>query len=237
MAGDWIKVEHTLPTKPEVSRIADIVGISEDEVVGKLVKLWIWADQHSADGHAVSVTQFTLDRRAECQGLADALRQVGWLEGRDAALSFPNFDRHNGQSAKKRTLALQRKKNERNRPPKSGDEDENLSRTERDKSVTRDREEKSIDREKSAARSIEEIETEASRYPQLPKPDKSFCAWFWDEQEKRGWVDPQTGNPWRDWRAAFRAAWRGAVHNKQERDSRRGAPSPQLPPKPTRAQL
>ncbi len=115
MAGDWIKIEHALPDKPEVSRIADILGINEDEVVGKLLRLWIWADQHTVDGHAVSVTSVTLDRRSSCPGLADAMRKVGWLEGRDAALEFPRFDRHNGQSAKKRGQARDRKDNERSR--------------------------------------------------------------------------------------------------------------------------
>lgn len=129
MAGDWIKIEHALPDKPEVSRISDILGITEDEVVGKLVRLWVWADQHTADGHAVSVTQTTLDRRAGCPGLAEALRKVGWLEGRDAALEFPRFDRHNGQSAKKRGQALDRKKAERGRNPSRGSHADGVTKT------------------------------------------------------------------------------------------------------------
>lgn len=89
----------------------------------------------------------------------------------------------------------------------------------------------------SQPKSVEEIKAHALVYPSLPKPDAAFCDWFWDEGEKRGWTDPKSGLPWHDWKAAFRSAWRGAVHNKQERDSRRGAPQPNLPPKPVRTQV
>lgn len=108
MAGDWIKLEHTLPDKPEIDRIADSLGIEPDMVVGKLARLWIWADQHLTDGNAVDVTETGLDRRAGQTGLAAAMRKVGWLEGRDGALSFPRFDRHNGQTAKSRASTNRR---------------------------------------------------------------------------------------------------------------------------------
>lgn len=102
MAGDWIKIETVTPDKPEVMRLADVLGLDQDAVLGKLVRLWAWADAHTTDGTALSVTERALDRVVFCAGFAAALRQVGWLEGRDAALRLPNFDRHNGQSAKKR---------------------------------------------------------------------------------------------------------------------------------------
>ena len=38
MAGDWIKVEHTTPDKPEVVKLADMIGIDQDAVVGKLLR-------------------------------------------------------------------------------------------------------------------------------------------------------------------------------------------------------
>jgi len=108
MAGDWIKIEHATPDKPEVDTMANRLGIDPDAVVGKLIRLWIWADQQSIDGNALSVTDSFIDRRTFCAGFADALRQVGWLEGRDGRLSIPNFDRHNGQSSKQRALTARR---------------------------------------------------------------------------------------------------------------------------------
>ena len=62
MAGDWIKVEHTTPDKPEVVKLAGILGIDQDAVVGKLLRLWIWADQQSVSGNAITVTNSFLDR-------------------------------------------------------------------------------------------------------------------------------------------------------------------------------
>lgn len=58
------------------------------------------------------------------------------------------------------------------------------------------------------------------------KPDAGFVDWWFDEQEKCGWVDPKTGHPWHNWQAAFTAAWRAAIHNRTERDSRRGSRPP-----------
>lgn len=110
MAGDWIKMELCLARKPEVVGMADRLGLDEFAVVGRLHALWSWANEQSIDGDAVNVTETYLDRLTNCPGFAGALRQVGWLEGRDSALAFPNFDRHNGQAAKARALKKDRMK-------------------------------------------------------------------------------------------------------------------------------
>jgi hypothetical protein len=102
MAGDWIKIETITPDKPEVIRMAYILGIDQDAVVGKLVRVWVWADQNSLNGNGLSVTLAFLNRLTVQQGFAEALLQVGWLLGDDGNLTFPDFTKHNGQSAKTR---------------------------------------------------------------------------------------------------------------------------------------
>lgn len=102
MAQDWIKVEDTLPDKPEVVQMASLLDIDQDAVCGKLLRVWIWADHNSVSGNEIPVTSAFLDRLVCRPGFADAMREVGWLEGRDSRLSFPRFNRHNGQSAKAR---------------------------------------------------------------------------------------------------------------------------------------
>ena len=102
MAGDWIKIETITPDKPEVIRMAHVLGIDQDAVVGKLVRVWVWADQNSLDGNGLSVTRAFLNRLTVQQGFAEALLQVGWLLGDDGNLTFPDFTKHNGQSAKTR---------------------------------------------------------------------------------------------------------------------------------------
>ena len=108
MAGDWIKLECATPDKPEVYRMADSLGIAPEHVVGCLIALWVWADQQTTDGNAVGVTQSLVDRKSGVTGFADAMKSVGWLAETDEGLTFPNFDRHNGKTAKTRALTSKR---------------------------------------------------------------------------------------------------------------------------------
>lgn len=114
MAGDWIKMRTNLDTDVRVLEMAELLSLSELHVVGCLWKLWSWADQHTHDGNAIRVTCVTLDRFTAVTGFADALRKVGWLEGRDGALTFPRFAEHNGQTAKNRAETKERVAKHRN---------------------------------------------------------------------------------------------------------------------------
>lgn len=108
MASSWIKVEVITPDKPEIFLIAEILNIDPDAVLGKLVRIWAWADQQTVDGNAGSVTKGVLDRIAFITGFADALIAVGWLAYDGNKLILPNFERHNGESSKKRALTNRR---------------------------------------------------------------------------------------------------------------------------------
>jgi DNA replication protein DnaT len=108
MASSWIKVEVITPDKPEIFQIAELLNIDPDAVLGKLVRIWAWADQQTIDGNAGSVTKGVLDRLAFITGFADALITVGWLAYVDEKLVLPNFERHNGESSKKRALTNRR---------------------------------------------------------------------------------------------------------------------------------
>jgi len=151
MAGDWIKLETATPDKPEVILISSILRLDQDAVTGKLVRLWCWADTNSVDGVGVRVTAAFIDRLTGKRGFAAALRQAGWLEGEDGALSFPGFCRHNGHSAKARAMERRKKQEQRNRDkspdisPKNVPSGAGQNQDETgDKSGTRDREEKRI---------------------------------------------------------------------------------------------
>jgi hypothetical protein len=112
MAGDWIKVEAVTPDKPEVHEIAEALQIDPETALGHLFRVWIWADQHSLSGDALSVTDVTLDSIARRNGFAQAMRNAGWLKGA-GRVSFPNFERHNGKTAKNRALTKDRMKRHR----------------------------------------------------------------------------------------------------------------------------
>jgi hypothetical protein len=129
MAGDWIKVELTLPEKPEVIAVAAHLGITEDEVVGKLIRFWRWCDQQLSSCHAPGVTLLFIDRYIGAQGFARAMVNVGWLVEKKDGLEIAKFDRHLSQGSKVRALAADRKRHAR--VPI-------MSRAHRDKSVTRE---------------------------------------------------------------------------------------------------
>lgn len=117
MASSWIKVEVITPDKPEIFQMAEALNIDPDAVLGKLVRIWTWADQQTVDGNAGSVTKSVLDRLSFVSGFADALISVGWLNQLEGRLFFPNFERHNGDSSKKRALTNRRVTEHRKKEP------------------------------------------------------------------------------------------------------------------------
>jgi len=123
MAGDWIKFEISTSEKPEVWAMAQALGIDADAVVGKLLRVWAWFDQQTPDGNAISVTsalatryqgvtsgvtKALLDRRVGVSGFCDAMISVGWMIEESGSVGLPNFDRHNGKTAKTRAMTAKR---------------------------------------------------------------------------------------------------------------------------------
>lgn len=108
MSGDWLKMEVDLPEKPEVWQIAGIVGLDADAVVGKLLKVWRWFDAHTESGNAFGVTYALVDHVTGVTGFGEAMALCGWLLQEGSFLRLPNFDRHNGKTAKNRALTAKR---------------------------------------------------------------------------------------------------------------------------------
>ena len=108
MAGDWIKYQKTTGEKPEVFEIAGQLEIDPDAVIGKLLRVWSWFDDHSVDGNASVTVIPLLDRLAGVTGFVTALINVGWMKMEEESLTIPNFGRHNGKTAKNRALTNER---------------------------------------------------------------------------------------------------------------------------------
>ena len=108
MAGDWLKFDKSTPDKPEVWAMAEILGIDPDAVIGKLLRVWSWFDEQSEEGNAPSVSKMLLDRKVGVTGFCDAMIKCGWMDSIDTGVSLPNFDRHNGKTAKNRALTAKR---------------------------------------------------------------------------------------------------------------------------------
>lgn len=108
MAGDWIKFEKATSDKPEVWQVADRLDMDPDAVVGKLLRVWSWFDDHTESGNAPSVTKRLLDREVGVRGFCDCVIDAGWMREDEEGIHLPNFERHNGETAKKRALTAKR---------------------------------------------------------------------------------------------------------------------------------
>ena len=168
MAGEWLKMRHDLADDPAVIRLADIVRLEEDAVIGKLFRLWSWADRHTHDGHADGVGMSWVDRLARCEGFGAALVRVGWLVEQGEGLSFPRFDRHCSDTAKTRALDAKRKSVNRSVREMSG--------CEPDKNRTREEEEK-----------------RREELPPLPREGFDKAAW---QTLRKAW-NAGRGKPWK----------------------------------------
>ena len=118
MAADWMKLRLDLPDDPAVAVIAKAADLDCYGVVGRLVKIWTWANRHTTDGKVRGVGGDWLDGLVAAPGFFSGMQQAGWIKTTKTGLSFPHFDRHNSESAKARALVLQRVR--RHREAKQG---------------------------------------------------------------------------------------------------------------------
>lgn len=112
MAGDWIKVEVATLDKPEVMRLAELLGIKRDEAIGLLVRFWTWLDRATGNGLVTHTSRKGIDEVMHCSGFAAAFEAVGWGKFNDSAVTLEvvNYSRHNGSPAKTRALGKDRKR-------------------------------------------------------------------------------------------------------------------------------
>jgi hypothetical protein len=119
--SDWIKVCVDIERKREIVLAARLLKKSRAEIVGWLVFLWSWAGGQTADGFIPSMT---LRDIAEASGVplefctVLASDDIRWMfeatAGGRSGVQFSNWSRHNGESAKKRSLQCRRQEKYRN---------------------------------------------------------------------------------------------------------------------------
>jgi hypothetical protein len=108
MAEHWIKFEPKTFDKPRVLALRDKLSLDEFAIVGRLLKIWSWADTHSIDGKDIPLSRKNIDEMTKKRGFAKAMEEVGWLAGNDGCLTFPDFHKHNGSTAKGRAVTSNR---------------------------------------------------------------------------------------------------------------------------------
>jgi hypothetical protein len=82
--------------------------MDSDAVVGKLVRLWSWAELNRIDPNDLGVTKEFIDKLVGRKGFAQALEKTGWLIETGEKLSFRNFKRHNSPVAQNKALTAKR---------------------------------------------------------------------------------------------------------------------------------
>ena len=142
MAGDWLQIRCDLPDDPDVIAIAEDLEITEEQVVGCLVKVWSWFSNHTINGDAPGVTKKRLDRIAGVTGFCEAMENRGWFVEKKTGCCIPNFYRYMSNSSKKRALSRIRQEKYRNKTLRSERNESNAS------GVTKRREEKRKEEEK-----------------------------------------------------------------------------------------
>jgi hypothetical protein len=241
----WIKIETSLPRKPEVMQLADILGIDEFAVVGHLVCFWSWVDENvSQECPAVNGTKRGLDRVAGRDGFAAAMVAVGWLQMDGNEISIPHLDYHLDHSAKTRATEQRKKAKQRAKPSVSRtcpDADGTTSGTAQGQKggPEKRREEKSIVVIPESARPLQATpETQEPQQPQSPEaplatlpatiPRPSFrrptaqdvaeyATGMCLEIDPQAFHDYYAANGWRIGRNAMKD-WKAAARNWAKRD-------------------
>ncbi len=155
MAGDWTKVRTSLPRDGrvlEASRKCHALSVTNNgqtspichaalAMFGAIVKFWCHSDAHAnSEGVLVGYTKLDVDQEVGLPGFCDSLPS-DWIEFTpEGWVKLPHYDRHNGDNAKKRAQALNRKRSQRERDnghAESVTDEGQKSRAKSDSSVTR----------------------------------------------------------------------------------------------------
>lgn len=118
MIEEWIKVRVDLVDGDKCRQIAALCKLKDPDIaLGKLVKLWVFFDRHSADGTLNNYSRTEVDSLVRIKGFSAALEQVGWLQfvgsGREQTAVMLRYHEHNGFSHKARLLKSKAKSRER----------------------------------------------------------------------------------------------------------------------------
>ena len=108
MAGDWIKFRKKLCRDGRVISTARKCNASSVTVIGALVTLWCLADEYCEEnGTLPGYTKDDLEREIGVPGFIDALPN-DWFSLVGETPQLPNYQEHNGDTAKKRMCNAKR---------------------------------------------------------------------------------------------------------------------------------
>ena len=248
MNGTWIKLQTSLLRSPKIVRMMSALDADKFRTLGGTVSAWCLADEHADDDGVIEMGIDELDALIGLPGLGAAMMKVGWLtELPDGSIQFPDYQAHNGPTAKRRAQETSRKGRARRRTNvrtacghlSASDADDMRNREEKR------REDKNRDIEREST--TEEPVGGSTVAPPAPAPpddddidlgvdplcsmDQALSAasqtgieaevaeCWWHDLNARGWLDAK-GHLVRNWRSSLASYARKWVSN-AERGSRR----------------
>ena len=107
-------MRKSLPTDGRIVRMMSALNADRLRTLGGLMSAWCLIDEHTETGKLDGYTAAAFDEIIGFPGLALAMESVGWLEIGDGYLQAPDFERHNGTTAKRRAQESVRKMSARN---------------------------------------------------------------------------------------------------------------------------
>lgn len=104
----WVKVLTTLPKDRDIIALARALACGRHEALGIAVEWLCWLDDNSTDG-GTGLTAAEIDGILCRNGACAAFEAVGWaVTGDDGFIVASGFDKHNGETAKKRAETAER---------------------------------------------------------------------------------------------------------------------------------
>ena len=102
--ADWLKLNHPLVRSPKIRRLARVLGCSQLEVLGLLVKWLVLVDEQTTDGSTGASVE-DIDDELGRGGAVDGLIVIGWAAlDDDGNVCAVDFGKHCGDTAKARAL-------------------------------------------------------------------------------------------------------------------------------------
>lgn len=101
-------MQATLPESPKIFRLARLLGVGRMEALGYAVRWFCWLDAQCANG-ATELRPDEVDALVGHAGITDAMCALGWTSvDAEGYVLVQEFDKHNGESAKKRAETQER---------------------------------------------------------------------------------------------------------------------------------
>lgn len=107
--SSWIKMSVGLRRHPKVVRMASALKSDKLRVVGALHAVWSVFDEHSTDGQLPGYSLAIMDDEIGWRGFSRAMTDIGWLVADEEGLRVPDYEEHNGPTAKRRATETRRK--------------------------------------------------------------------------------------------------------------------------------